>query len=101
MDQSGGLSPYGTQGQAGNVVQMMETTADGLNSNPSGTRAARCGYFLTAATTLTSSYRFGSFPTSSPTTIGFRVASVVPEPASNTLLTFGTLLLATRRRRGA
>jgi sulfatase modifying factor 1 len=36
----GGLSPYGTMGQGGNVAQWIETSSNGLNSDPQANRRA-------------------------------------------------------------
>ena len=36
----GGLSPYGTMGQGGNVAQWVETSSNGLNSDPQAQRRA-------------------------------------------------------------
>jgi formylglycine-generating enzyme len=40
VTQSGGLSPYGTMGQGGNMAQWVETTADNQNNNPTANRKA-------------------------------------------------------------
>ena len=97
VDQSGGLSPYGTQGQTGNVYQWMETDfADPTNSSD-GNRVFRGGYWQTTTVAQRSDFRLQISPSSFAGYTGFRVASV-PEPASAALLGLGTLLLTTRRR---
>jgi formylglycine-generating enzyme required for sulfatase activity len=62
----GGLSPYGTMGQGGNVRQWVETTSDGLNSNPNNGRSAR-GYSFLMATSTYDKVTNGWFPLSSTT----------------------------------
>jgi len=99
VDQSGGLSPYGTMGQTGNVYEWMESAFDGTNDVSSEGRAVRGGSWLAPASSLQSSIRLNSTPSSASNTIGFRVASV-PEPSS-TVLTIGPCLMFLARRRRA
>jgi sulfatase modifying factor 1 len=75
----GGLSPYGTMGQGGNVAQWIETSSNGLNSDPQANRRAM-GYAYYFDSThlgkagdyetknLSHRYEYGG-------TIGIRVAS--------------------------
>ena len=99
VDQSGGLSPYGTQGQTGNVDQWMESNVSGTNDTPSGNRTIRGRVWNTTAVTLQSSTRAFNDPRVATTGIGFRVASV-PEPSCMLLMaSAGMVVLSKRRRR--
>lgn len=106
VDNDGGISAYGTQGQNGNINEWQENSVDGANDNPSDNRVLRGGSYLNASDTgLRSSFRnTATLPSFSVNAIGFRVASApvgtgsVPEPAGAALLGLGTLLLAVRRR---
>ena len=98
VDQSGGLSPYGTQGQDGNVYQWMETDYSDPTNSSDGNRGIRGGYWFDAASNLQSSYRFNNSPSASNLNIGFRVASV-PEPSSMILMIGPSLMFLARRRR--
>ncbi|MCE9609433.1 MAG: SUMF1/EgtB/PvdO family nonheme iron enzyme [Chthoniobacter sp.] len=99
VDQSGGLSHYGTQGQTGNVYQWTETTYDGRNDTDAKTRIQQGGSYYDLIYWLQSSYAYASYPADSGSGTGLRVASIVPEPASAVLLLSGCALLALRRRR--
>ncbi|MCA9215760.1 MAG: SUMF1/EgtB/PvdO family nonheme iron enzyme [Planctomycetales bacterium] len=99
VTQAGGLSFYGTMGQGGNVWEMEETDFDLVNdlSLPAG-RGTRGGSWNASVSavpnTLSALFRSGNgnVPTSSTSSIGFRVASVsVPEPSP--VLYGGVLML--------
>ncbi len=100
VDQSGGLSPYGTRGQTGNVYEWMETAADGVNNSPSENRALRGGYYYFNEGPLASSLHADLVPSFLGGTIGFRVASV-PEPSCVVLMLGSGLIFLARRRRGS
>ena len=101
VDQSGGLSPYGTQGQTGNVWQWEESEFFHQPNSIDGTRGVRGGYWGNAPVALQASFRSFGSPTDSANNIGFRVASV-PEPScAGLMLSAGLLALARRRRRSA
>ena len=88
VNSAGGLSPYGTMGQGGNVYEWNESANDGSNSLSSENRAIRGGYWLNDSLSLRSSGSFARYeasPTFAATWIGFRVASV-PEPSTYALL---------------
>ncbi len=85
VDSAGGLSPYGTMGQGGNVWEYTESAFDGTNSLPSEPRAIRGGSFNSSENDLRSSLRPNNDPSSEFSSLGFRVASV-PEPSTYALL---------------
>jgi formylglycine-generating enzyme required for sulfatase activity len=86
VDQAGGLSPYGTMGQGGNVLEWMESALDGGNDTPGENRVLRSGYWTSAAPVLQSLNRGNISPANEAHNFGFRVAAV-PEPADYALLT--------------
>ncbi len=91
VNRAGGLSPYGTMGQGGNVFEWNESANDGSNSLSSENRAIRGGYWLNDSQSLRSSGQFARYnnaPTFGATWVGFRVASV-PEPSTYALLLLG------------
>ena len=93
VDSAGGLSPYGTMGQGGNVWELNESAYAGTNSSPSEARALRGGDWTYTEFFLRSSSSRVDF-------VGFRVASV-PEPSTYALLAMtaaGALWMAKRRR---
>ena len=96
---AGGLSTYGTMGQAANMWEWMETAADGTNTTSDENRNLRGGTFALTADPMRS-VEFRSFgPASDNVTFGFRVASV-PEPSTYALLLLGAgaMYLWKRRR---
>jgi formylglycine-generating enzyme required for sulfatase activity len=97
---AGGLSPYGTMGQGGNVFEWVETAFDGSNNTAGENRELRGGHFGSGSGTLLASNRYDgtSLESTIPGMIGFRVASV-PEPSSFSLLAIGLGGLAILRRR--
>lgn len=101
ITQAGGLSPYGTMGQDGNVWEWTESAVFGPNDSSSGARAFRGGFLFGSESLLRSSVRRGSFPpASSVDTVGFRVASV-PEPSTTVLMLSASVFALARRRRRA
>ena len=80
---SGTTSPYGAFDMGGNVYQWNEALIFGF------VRGVRGGWFNSAeGYGLSSSDRVNSFPADSTVLIGFRVASVVPEPNTFVLAIF-------------
>lgn len=101
INMAGGLSPYGTMGQNGNVYEWMETMSPPFlgsptNSDPFAFRIIRGGDFSEsqANSSLLSANPFilGSGPPefSYPFT-GFRVVSLIPEPSSIVILAVGAM----------
>ena len=80
INNAGGLSPYGTMGQGGNVVEWHESAWDGANDEDWELRSAHGGYWSRSASRLGASYRSISDPTLDYDFLGFRVAAAVPEP---------------------
>ena len=102
---SGGLSPYGTMAQGGNVYEFEESIFNLLNDNPSGARGVRGGNFNTSYLFLAADARFTGTTTAEVfVDIGFRVASVtaVPEPGTIALavLGLGGILFYAAKSRG-
>ena len=103
---SGGLSPYGVMGLAGNVWELEESSFDLANSSGSSSRGFRGGGWIFGPDVLSSSTRGSDAPSSESYGLGFRVASLsssappaVPEPS---MMVIGTLfgiggLMAKRR----
>ncbi len=98
VDNNGGLSAYGTRGQGGNVWEWQESAFDGVNDSPSENRAYRDGSWVSPEIGMRSTERL-SITSGEYLDVGFRVASVVPEPASTVLLFCGASLIGLRRRR--
>ena len=94
VDQAGGLSPYGTIGQNGNVWEWTKTDYSDPTNSTDGPRVCRGGDYDDNISSLPSSIRYGNGqPWQGMQTFGFRVASVaaVPEPDSTLLLGMGFL----------
>jgi len=96
---AGGLSPYGTMGQGGNVSEWNETEFDGINDTAGGSRQSRGGMWsYPISLTLMADYRGDGIASYSSYDQGFRVASV-PEPSSLSLLALGGVLVVLRRKK--
>ena len=97
---AGGLSPYETMGQGGNVWELNETAFDGSNNTAGENRELRGGSFGNGSGTLLASSRYDGTNLESTIShmIGFRVASV-PEPSAISLLAVALGALAVMRRR--
>ena len=89
---AGGMSPYGTMGQGGNVHEWQESAFSGSNDLSSGDRVLRGGMWGDFADVLTTSYdRIMYNPSYETVYVGFRVAAV-PEPEQYAAA-FGAALL--------
>ena len=93
---AGGLSPWGTMAQGGNVMEWNETASDGNNNTADENRLLRNGGFYNGS--VDSSSVFSMPAGRGDNQFGFRVASV-PEPSSLSLLAVGLGGLALIRRR--
>ncbi|MFO0911797.1 MAG: SUMF1/EgtB/PvdO family nonheme iron enzyme [Pirellulales bacterium] len=104
ITKAGGLSPYRTMGQAGNVSEWVETEFDGVNNNGLAERALRGGsWYWTHYNELGARYIGGGRNPSAEGDsydIGFRIASI-PEPSSALLTLVGVLGLIHRSRRSS
>ena len=98
---AGGLSPYGTMGQGGNVWEWIESAVDGVNNLGGEVREMRGGAWNAVGIQrnwLNPEYWGQAEPTNEFISYGFRVASV-PEPSSLSLLIAGGVVLMAGRRR--
>ncbi len=84
-------SPYGTFDQGGNVWEWNETAISSLRGLRGGSWDFSVG--------LLASDRGSTLSTDETRDVGFRVASLIPEPASITLCFAGVLMLMLRRGR--
>jgi formylglycine-generating enzyme required for sulfatase activity len=96
---AGGLSPYGTMGQGGNVFELEESDFDMVNGPSANNRGLRGGYWSSGSLNLQSSNRVSSAPTNQQNFIGFRVAAVIPEPSTAILMAMASLGFVLRRKR--
>ena len=94
---AGGLSPYGTMGQGGNVWEWNETAPDGSNNSAGENRVFSGGSWNSGVGFLDASSGISAAPFNE-SSFGFRVASV-PEPSSLSLLAIGLGGWAMMRRR--
>ena len=97
VDQAGGLSPWGTMAQDGNVWEWHETAADGINDTAGENRALRGGWAYDVGLSGVNS-QIAWQPTRDAVWSGLRVASV-PEPSALSLIVVGLSGLALIRRR--
>jgi hypothetical protein len=95
---AGGLSAYGTMGQAGNVWEWTETASDGSNNTANENRDMRGSAWMNSALQLNADSRGSDIPTVGLYVYGFRVASV-PEPSTGLLVVLGLSGLLLRRRK--
>jgi len=87
-------SPYGTFDQGGNVWEWNETYVSGGNRGRRGS-----SWFNGGGSYLAAAYRDFAGATIEHNTIGFRVATLVPEPSTGGLVMAGLLGLAARPQR--
>jgi formylglycine-generating enzyme required for sulfatase activity len=87
-------SPYGTFDQGGNVWEFNETlVSSSFRGMRGGSWYENCGLC-----NLHASFRILGFPDEEGIIIGFRVASIIPEPGSIALCLVGVMTLMLRRR---
>jgi formylglycine-generating enzyme len=98
---SGGPSPFGTFGQAANVLEWEETELDLVNNNPGALRGARGGSWIQSISplALSSSFRNSGLPTRIPSNVGLRIARTIPEPSCVFLGGASVILIALYRGR--
>jgi formylglycine-generating enzyme required for sulfatase activity len=92
---TGSASPYGIFDQGGNVWEWNEEIVSGSY------RGIRGGSWVIYAGYLAASFPFGNDPTNEDDSVGFRVASLVPEPGPGWLGMTAVLSLAAWRKRTA
>jgi formylglycine-generating enzyme required for sulfatase activity len=101
ITQAGGLSPYGTMGQAGNIFEWKENDGSLLNDTVYLGHGVRGGFWFGTVDNLKSTYRdFADIDFKWPA-LGFRVASVVPEPSTLFMTIVVVTMLGTKRQRSA
>ncbi len=84
------MSPFGTVGQGGNVIEWHETAFDRTNNFPAEQRSDDGGAWGSAVNVLAGSHTgIGTTPTHESEAIGFRIARVIPEPSARLLLSMG------------
>jgi len=94
---AGGLSPYGTMGQSGNIYNWAESAGDGSNNVNTENRVNRGGGFNSSVNALLPWNRYANPPADEVGNIGFRVASV-PEPSAVALILLAGGAWLLRRR---
>jgi len=97
---AGGLSPFGTMGQNGNVYEWNESPTDPSSYSPSSLRSLRGGNWSmdsVYAASMSSSGRQSIEPTFVSAGFGFRVAAV-PEPSTYAISAIATAGLASLMR---
>jgi hypothetical protein len=103
ISSAGGLSPYGTMAQGGNIHEWLESAYDGFNDNSTEPRGIRGGSW-DIDSYIGSDLRndnYGAFALDwTAADIGFRVA-MIPEPSSLSLLVIGGVVVALRRQKRA
>lgn len=100
VNNAGGLSPYGTMGQNGNVLEWVENNYFGGGfDDPTNLRTMRGGFYYGAANLLPVLSPQDPAVFSDFVNMGFRVAAVVPEPSTWLFGMLGACGLLARRRR--
>jgi len=96
VNDNGGLSPYGTRGQNGNLWEWQELATSGINPNFPDNRVIQGGVYDGVLGKLVLAQ--GLPASSGGPAIGFRVASI-PEPSSTVCMMTAALLALSRRCR--
>lgn len=76
---AGGLSPYGTMAQGGNVWERIESDFSAPNDSPTEFHTIRAGYWNNVPTSLKSTTRVSNSRSIGSSITGFRVASAPPD----------------------
>ncbi len=79
---AGGASPFGTVGQGGNVLEVLETELDLVNDSVSDPRFGRGASWEGVTSGLSVANAVSVSPSQGFPSNGFRVASIIPEPTS-------------------
>jgi len=95
---AGGLSPYGTMGQGGNVREWTDTAYDESNDIVGEKMESRGGTWESSDYRVSASYRDRDPADFAWGYLGFRVA-MIPEPSSLSLLFLGGVAVVMGRRR--
>lgn len=98
VDNAGGLSPFGTMAQGGNVDEWLETSLSGSNDSGTSDRLLRGGIWFGNVANQSSASLSWNDPMGASSLTGFRVASI-PEPSAAILILLGMAAVAFRRRR--
>jgi formylglycine-generating enzyme required for sulfatase activity len=94
------LSPYGTAGQGGNAAEWLEAAIDRANDFPNEGREFRGGAWNFGPSSMAASNDgVGLPPSTGLDWLGFRVATVVPEPCTILLFGVGIAIVIARRKR--
>ncbi len=97
---SGSEELNGTFDMMGNVYEWLESAAEDTSYGVSSRRVLRGGpYTFLGSRLLASSYRNDAHPYYEDVTVGFRVASKVPEPATMAMLALGGVGMLHRRKK--
>ena len=97
INNAGGLSPYGTMAQGGNVWELMESAYDATNATDGEIREFRGGSWYSRGNDLLSlNYSGIAADNQDFDSVGFRIA-MIPEPSSLSLLLIGVAGMASRR----
>ena len=98
INNAGGLSPYGTMAQGGNVSEWTESAFEGINNRAGVDRELGGGNWGDFAGELSASHRVRIDPTNEINLSGFRIA-FVPEPSTGLLVVLGLSGLLLKRRK--
>ena len=94
---AGGLSPYGTMGQGGNVYEWEETDFDLVNDSSSSARGVRGGNWASDSISLSSSIRVSDSPTNEGIGSLVFASQDIPEPSTLLLAAMASVGLLLRR----